>query len=142
MYYSAFNFLILFFFTLRMILSMFLLLHILYDCQIWCYFQMYTYYVFYTLPRWQIKQNLSISFTLSVGKYCNVADFNHVTFAFRRADFYNKIPSIGSQEESPHFSVQGHSYYCIICLLFFCYSFSCERKLCCEHLRGVIVQCF
>ena len=32
---------------------------------------------------------------------CNVADFYHVTLAFRRADFYNEIPSIGSQEENP-----------------------------------------
>ena len=32
---------------------------------------------------------------------CNVADFYHVTFAFRRADFYNEIPSIGSQEVNP-----------------------------------------
>ena len=27
--------------------------------------------------------------------------FYHVTFAFRRADFYNEIPSISSQEENP-----------------------------------------
>ena len=30
-----------------------------------------------------------------------MADFYHVTFAFRRADFYNESPSIGSQEENP-----------------------------------------
>ena len=29
-----------------------------------------------------------------------MADFYHVTFAFRRADFYNEISSIGSQEEN------------------------------------------
>ena len=50
---------------------------------------------------------------------CNVADFYHVTFSFRRADFYYEIPSIGSQEESPHLSIQVHSYYCIICLFLF-----------------------
>ena len=33
--------------------------------------------------------------------HCNVADFYHVTFTFRRADFYNEILSIGSQEENP-----------------------------------------
>ena len=29
-----------------------------------------------------------------------MADFYHVTFAFRLADFYTEIPSIGSQEEN------------------------------------------
>ena len=37
----------------------------------------------------------------TIWMYCNVADFYHVTFAFRRADFYNEIPSISSQEENP-----------------------------------------
>ena len=79
------------------------------------------------------RPHLCTSFYNEVHIYCKVADFYHVTFTFRRADFYYEIPSIGSQEENPHLSVQGHSYYCIICLFFFCYSFSCERNLCGEH---------
>ena len=51
--------------------------------------------------------------------YCNVADSYHVTFAFRRVDFYYEIPSIGSQVESPHLNVQGHSYFCNISYFFF-----------------------
>ena len=62
-------------------------------------------------------------------KYCNVADFYHVTFAFRRADFYYEIPSIGSQEESLHLSVQGQSYFCILAYYFVIFhAFHCIER--------------
>ena len=54
--------------------------------------------------------------------YCNMADFYHVTFAFRRADFYNEIPSIGSQEENPSPMRSGSLvflYYLLICFVIF-----------------------
>ena len=41
------------------------------------------------------------------GGCCNMADFYHVTFAFRRADFYNEIPSIGCQEKNPSLQRSG-----------------------------------
>ena len=53
---------------------------------------------------------------------CNVADFYHVTFAFRRADFYYEIPSIGSQEENPSPRRSGSLvflYYLLISFVIF-----------------------
>ena len=67
------------------------------------------------------------------GGCCNVADFYHVTFAFRRADFYNKIPSIGSQEENPSPQRSESLVFLYYLLILFVIFFSCERKLCDEQ---------
>ena len=43
-----------------------------------------------------IKINYNDKIKVWYIKSCNVADFYHVTFAFRRVDFYYEIPSIRS----------------------------------------------
>ena len=64
--------------------------------------------------------------------YCNVADFYDITFAFRRADFYHEIPSIGSQEEDPSPQRSGLLVFLYYLLIFY-YLFFQERKLCDEQ---------
>ena len=54
--------------------------------------------------------------------YCNVVDGDHVTIAFRRADFYYEKPSIGSQEENPSSQRSGSLiflYYLLISFVIF-----------------------
>ena len=65
--------------------------------------------------------------------YCNVADFYHVTFAFRRADFYNEIPSIGSQAENPSPQRSGSHVFLYYLLISFCIFLFHARELCGEH---------
>ena len=68
--------------------------------------------------------------------HCNVADFYHVTFAFRRADFYHKILSIGSQEKNPSPQHSGSLVFLYYLLISFIIFFSYERKLCDEQKAG------
>ena len=63
------------------------------------------------------------------GGSSNTADFYHVTFTFRRADFYNVIPSIGSQEENPSPQRSGSLVFCIISNFFFLFFFMREKTM-------------
>ena len=61
---------------------------------------------------------------------CNVAEFSTLLSQYKDRIYVMKSPLFGSQEENPSPKQQGHSYFCIIYLFLWYFSFSCERKLC------------
>ena len=63
------------------------------------------------------------SCNFKVFMYCKMADFYHVTSRFRERISTMKSPLLAVRRRILHLSVQGHSYFCIICLLFLLFIF-------------------
>ena len=74
-------------------------------------------------------------------KICNVADFYRVTFAFRKADFYYKIPSIGSQEQNSSPQRSGSLVFLYYLLISFVILFFLREKIM-RRTKSATTYCF